>query len=121
MTHLPTVTAELRKLLEEATPGPWQTWDEPVPAELFAYVYGPDGDQLAVVNVNLALDTDPAADAALIAAAVTSLPALLDVVEAAREMFAAEGRVMDPDDTDNTVDAFDAAYERLRALVSDPA
>lgn len=85
MTHQPTVTAELRKLLEEGTPGPWMVADRSV-REHGAEVASIESGVSVVrpLDDSLIEPGDPKADAALIAAAVNALPMLLDVVEAAR-------------------------------------
>jgi hypothetical protein len=77
------VIAELRRLLAEGTPGPWQA--EPDGAIGYQTV----GDEGQPVT-DLVADTWNSHDkqyenAALIVAAVNALPRLLDVVEAARE------------------------------------
>jgi hypothetical protein len=79
---------DLRALLAAAMPGPWEHvplpfGDGPLPED--ALIFGPDGDSFVRVAWNPGLDNDQYADAALIVAAVNALPALLDVVDAARE------------------------------------
>jgi hypothetical protein len=66
------MSESVRALSEAATGSPWSTEGRQSGGDLFAYVYGPDGDQLAVVNANLGLDTDPHADAAFIVALVNA-------------------------------------------------
>lgn len=80
-----TTVAELRRLLAEGTPGPWQVstpetkaWGaEIATVETDILVTRPDDDSLIEPG-------DSETDAALIVAAVNALPALLDVVEAAQ-------------------------------------
>ena len=62
---------ELRRLLDEATPGPWVAEG--------SQVWGPDGGLVAAVREHSTLVDRP--DALIIAAAVNALPALLDAAE----------------------------------------
>jgi hypothetical protein len=64
----------LRRLLAEATPGPWVPVHHPGEDPLEWLVMFPDGEDASVLNE---------ANAALIAALVNAAPALLDRVEAA--------------------------------------
>ena len=61
---------ELRQLLGEATPGPWEAEG--------SQVWGPDGVLVAAVREHSVIVDRP--DAQLIAAAVSALPSLLDMV-----------------------------------------
>jgi hypothetical protein len=76
-----TAPVDLRALLEAAAPGEWKSrFHEDSPAGWWVYTDGID--PLADLG-----DADSAErDAALIVAAVNSLPRLLDVVEAARDV-----------------------------------
>ena len=75
MTVTPEIQAELRRLLDAATPGPWR--DEMMQGDgvtLTAIVAGkPNPDDLRVVGSTLAHN-----DARVLIAAVNALPALLD-------------------------------------------
>lgn len=73
-------TTELRKLLAKATPGPWML-DEWSPSD---YLDGIQVDARATGPRGSVFWSDKQ-DARIIVAAVNALPALLDVVEAARE------------------------------------
>ena len=94
-------TDELRRLLAEATPGPWTVYDNLThPAEWWIASCGMGEGRATVWSVNPPTPEDApghrtddggAADernAALIVAAVNVLPAHLDVIEAARRRFA---------------------------------
>lgn len=76
-----TTRDELRKLAENATPGPWEA-RECLPAHPgdFAVIYPDQGNDLIAAYVNDWCVTRP--DAEFIAAARTALPALLDENEA---------------------------------------
>ena len=65
--------AELRRLLAEATQGPWEAEG--------SQVWGPDGVLVAAVCEHSTLVDRP--DALIIAAAVNALPGLLDALEKA--------------------------------------
>jgi hypothetical protein len=69
-------TEELRRLLSEATPGPWHIGKD----SLEDLVCSPSGALIAETGLRIP------EDATLIAAAVNALPALLAVVEAAQEI-----------------------------------
>ena len=69
----PETLAELRRLLDEATPGPW--WHEWVDGDDWWAVYGQPTGGMACPEVCTTWSSD---DAAYIAAAVNALPALLD-------------------------------------------
>ena len=80
---------ELRRLLDEATPGPWEVEE--------SQIWGPDGAFVAAVRWGGGAITD-LPDALLIAAAVSALPDLLDQLDAAeaalarvRELHASSG------------------------------
>lgn len=64
---------ELRRLLDEATPGPWMAEG--------SQVLGPDGVLVAAVREHSTLVDRP--DALIIAAAVNALPGLLDALDKA--------------------------------------
>ena len=78
-------TAEGRRLLEKATPGPWsveysEIGDGP-DRRLIAFVMGSD-ETYVVVDEDPAGDDEPSPDARLIVYAVNNLPALLSRVAA---------------------------------------
>ena len=73
------VTAELRRLLDEATPGPWTHRLNQKPYRIVVF-----GGRKAYEAGYTTSDIE-AADAALIAAAVNALPGLLDEREALRK------------------------------------
>tara|TARA_Y100001951_G_scaffold88698_2_gene80459 strand:+ start:2835 stop:3218 length:384 start_codon:yes stop_codon:yes gene_type:complete len=88
--------AELRKLLEAATPGPWFTLDPPwLPggAETSILAESPDPHvarficdfDLCMMDDDDRKSENPDADAALIVAAVNALPDLLDRLEKAEQ------------------------------------
>jgi hypothetical protein len=95
---------ELRRLLAEATPGPWRTFDMPwgTTGGTATAIKGRDDEQVC-----LAVPTD----AALIVAAVNALPGLLDEREALREA-AEEAHVWSPDHPRVTFE--DCPYEPCR-------
>ena len=70
--------AELRKLAEAATPGPW--WQEWVEGDEWYAVYGQPTGDLVCPEVCTAGDAD---DTNLLVAAVNALPDLLDALEKA--------------------------------------
>lgn len=86
-------TAELRQLLAEATPGPWETrvvrepYTDPTPALVVPSRGGHDPWW------SLLFSDNADEDAALIVAAVNALPALLDVAKAAQEWRARPGHL----------------------------
>ena len=69
---------ELRRLLDEATPGPWEAEG--------SQLWGPDGVLVAAVREHSTIVDRP--DAQLIAAAVNALPGLLDQLDAAEAALA---------------------------------
>ena len=69
---------ELRRLLDEATPGQWEAEG--------SQVWGPDGVLVAAVREHSVIVDRP--DAQLIAAAVNALPGLLDQLDAAESALA---------------------------------
>lgn len=73
------MTADLRAMLERATPGPWHS--------NCSHVYAPDEAILAVVQNPGSKESDYplVANRDLIVAAVNALPSLLDEIEALRE------------------------------------
>ena len=73
---------ELRRLLAEATPGPWET-DEFDPGTVTVLQSSPKTEALCVADLADGATDRPDANAALIVAAVNALPALLRVAEAA--------------------------------------
>lgn len=122
--------ADLRALLDAATPGPWQRsafvdgprfdhmdweWKEARQAEERYIVRG--AGRIGTPECNQVLVARDTQDAALIVAAVNALPALLDVVEAARAVCASpfHSPEMEP-----TV-VFDTLREALAALSLEPA
>lgn len=81
-----TKTETLRRLLGEATKGPWEAEDI---VDQGWTVTAAEGALVAVLGTDdLECDAKLKVDARLTAAAVTSLPALLDVAEAARKSLA---------------------------------
>ena len=70
--------AELRRLLDAATPGPW--WQEWVEGDEWYAVYGQPTGDLVCPEVCTAGDAD---DTNLLVAAVNALPGLLDALEKA--------------------------------------
>jgi hypothetical protein len=70
----PEKIAELRRLLADATPGPWEIDDD----GLDRGIWGRSG------SVVVATQIEDGQDAALIAAAVSALPELLDAAERAQ-------------------------------------
>ena len=82
----PETLAELRRLLEEATPGPWHAWDRGIGYEVHTEV---EHNPIHCVSLNSEFrETFRGPDARLIAAAVNALPALLDAA-AERDALAA--------------------------------
>lgn len=69
-------TAELRRLLAEATPGPWRT---EVGGQVWSWVR-PNGRRF-VATTRYRTHPEDAPNAALIVAAVNALPGLLDRIE----------------------------------------
>ena len=83
---MPDTIAELRRLLAEATPGPWLAdySGDVLPA---AYADDELGCTILIAGESLrATRQRQEADVAVVTAAVNALPALLDVAEAARAM-----------------------------------
>ena len=97
----PETVAELRRLLDAATPGPWMVGDE---GDDVAVIVD-EGDEFSSIQIaaDLHQGDDGLTDARLIAAAVNALPALLDAAEE-RDALRAER------------DALAAKVERVRAL-----
>ena len=94
----PKTLAELRRLLDEATPGPWHAWDRGIGYEVHTEV---EHNPIRCDPLNSGFrETFGGPDAQLIVAAVNALPALLDA--------AAER------------DALAEAVERVRALPVGP-
>ena len=99
----PEIQAELRRLLERATPGPWHAWDRGIGYEVHTEA---EHNPIHCVSLNSEFrETFRGTDARLIAAAVNALPALLDAA-AERDALAA--------DADKWQRA--AKVERVRAL-----
>jgi hypothetical protein len=72
----PEKLAELRWLLERATPGPWHAWDRGIGYEVHTEA---EHNPIHCVSLNSEFrETFRGTDARLIAAAVNALPALLD-------------------------------------------
>ena len=65
---------ELRKLLADATPGPWKAWQSRTNGKKYVSTL----TDLGLAQINKLASPD---DGALIAAAVNALPALLDAAE----------------------------------------
>lgn len=77
-------TAELRNLLAEASPLPWEV-SSLCAAGVDHWFIEPACDRTqAICTLSTCCAVPPAANAALIAAAINNLPALLELVEAAR-------------------------------------
>ena len=88
----PEKLAELRRLLERATPGPWHAWDRGIGYEVHAEV---EHNPIHCVPLNSEFrETFRGTDARLIVAAVNALPGLLD---AAAERDALAAKVGCPD------------------------
>ena len=82
----PEIQAELRRLLERATPGPWHAWDRGIGYEVHTEA---EHNPIHCVSLNSEFrETFRGPDARLIAAAVNALPALLDAA-AERDALAA--------------------------------
>jgi len=77
--------AELRRLLAEATPGPWEGYTTACCADA-GWVDGPHGPVCPVHIAPKMTHTLNAEDAALIAAMRNALPALLTEAEAGRKL-----------------------------------
>ena len=78
----PEMQAELRRLLERATPGPWHAWDRGIGYEVHTEV---EHNPIRCDPLNSGFrETFGGPDAHLIAAAVNALPALLDAADALR-------------------------------------
>lgn len=104
----PDPIAELRRLLEKATPGPW-SW-EGDPPTLYA---GRDGmHHGANLLGRLEPDADTPANLNLIVAVRDALPALLDIADAAQRHMNAVGVV----NVVQTADELNAALSRLEGL-----
>ena len=83
----PETLAELRRLLEEATPGPWHAWDRGIGYEVHTEV---EHNPIRCDPLNSGFrETFGGPDAQLIVAAVNALPALLDAA-AERDALAAK-------------------------------
>ena len=93
-------TEELRRLLSEATPGPWHINKD----SLEDLVCSPSGTLIAETQLRIP------DDAALIAAAVNALPALLAVVEAAHDW---RNAYESNDPSDKAFEAMNAALDAL--------
>ena len=83
----PEIQAELRRLLERATPGPWHAWDRGIGYEVHTEV---EHNPIRCDPLNSGFrETFGGPDAQLIVAAVNALPALLDAA-AERDALAAK-------------------------------
>ena len=83
----PEIQAELRRLLDEATPGPWHAWDRGIGYEVHTEV---EHNPIRCDPLNSGFrETFGGTDAQLIVAAVNALPALLDAA-AERDALAAK-------------------------------
>ena len=77
---------ELRRLLDEATPGPWHAWDRGIGYEVHTEV---EHNPIRCDPLNSGLrETFGGQDARLIAAAANALPGLLDQLDAAEAALA---------------------------------
>ena len=105
-------TTRVRAILDAATPGPWWAFDEPAETR---GVYGPDGDELARVQGNLALGGDALDNARAIVVARNLAPELLAVAEAAENVLYI-GAVRPFRDTaeDRLGAALDALYAKMK-------
>ena len=119
MGDIPALIAEGRRLIAQATPGPWDLphlGDPSIACNCGTIFAGPEEIVVATVHEQARNAQAPpcgvaAGNAALIVLAVNALPALLDVAEAAArdmEENAALGRGVDP--------ALDSALSRLRGV-----
>ena len=104
-------TKELRRLLEEATPGPWVSFaDEPDPLYCVASV----GTGPGVVEICREPEHDERiADMALITAAVNALPDLLAIVETALDWRQAKWEVDSGGDVRIAVQAESALMDAI--------
>ena len=82
----PETLAELRRLLEEATPGPWHAWDRGIGYEVHTEV---EHNPIRCDPLNSGFrETFGGPDAHLIVSAVNALPSLLDQLDAAEAALA---------------------------------
>ena len=87
----PEIQAELRRLLDEATPGPWHAWDRGIGYEVHTEV---EHNPIRCDSLNSGFrETFGGPNAQLIVAAVNALPALLDAVDERDALAAAVERV----------------------------
>ena len=87
----PEKLAELRWLLERATPGPWHAWDRGIGYEVHTEA---EHNPIRCVSLNSEFrETFRGPDARLIVAAVNALPALLDAAAERDALAAAVERV----------------------------
>jgi len=96
-------TEELRRMLAEATPGPWHTGS----MGSCDRIYSQDGDLIAETWESTL------EDAALITAAINALPALLAVAEAAHDW---RNAYESNDPSDKAFEAMNAALDALREV-----
>lgn len=94
---------DLRKMLAEATPGPWKNNDGCVHFTDSRYGYD-------------VAECDDDDDAALIAATVNALPALLDAAEAWRDYLSAQRTIEESGHMDNYTDAARARKRQAKAI-----
>ena len=106
---------ELRKLLADATPGPWKAWQSRTNGKKYVSTL----TDLGLAQINKLASPD---DGALIAAAVNALPALLDAAEREQRLREALQAVVNSFDAPHRVSrgaavvAARAALETTRGL-----
>jgi hypothetical protein len=110
------VIETLRKMLAEATPGPWRTAKLAAdgPHLVIATADDEAGD-MTIAQCRCALGM-ARANAALIAAAVNTLPALLDAAEAWRDYLSAQRTIEESGHMDNYTDAARARKRQAKAI-----
>jgi len=115
-----TIIEQLRAAEAEATKGPWRVWS-PRSTHGVSEV-GPEGSRVAVIrdvrrfgsdgNIDPATEALPAANATLIALARTHMPALLAIVDAAKEYREAATALLSKTALDLDSEAWMAAVKR---------
>lgn len=111
----PARRAELRALIEKATPGPWWASETYPAGEWCLHAIGIPW-QLAYFHQSRMVDWPLEANANLVAAAVSALPALLDALDALeRERDAAEARAKA---AEGVIDAASPLFANLKEIVA---